>query len=358
VARSRWFGRTDRPGPGGDRLDVAELRMQHLLLVPSTIGVEEVTELLRSRVPHADLLRDGLVSLGRHSRFTGPYELSMEEAVDAAVPMPWTLVYALQAPIEREDPPLPGVEDRDGFAHAFPYGLPWREEGRGLHLLVALARRLHGAVRIAAAADLVTPDPGRAVDHLVHSPYWLDPDVLVGLVGRILPGARLALQAGHWTGPPAQAYTGELYLDDIAHDPLHADELWELHSAADDVDVAVMQQEEVLDAYAVHAPVGAAAGRHSAGSADGAVEVRVHLGEPGEPATADQPWAQDPYVTYEVRWLPLDPASRERRHPDEAHLATRERVKPAVAAVARAVVEAAGGVVTDEDGFWVDRYSL
>jgi hypothetical protein len=29
-----------------------------------------------------------------------------------------------------------------------------------------------------------------------------------------------------------------------------------------------------------------------------------------------------------------------------------------VRSVARVLVEAAGGVVTDEDGFWLDRYAL
>jgi len=33
-------------------------------------------------------------------------------------------------------------------------------------------------------------------------------------------------------------------------------------------------------------------------------------------------------------------------------------VQPVVRAVARVIVEATGGVVTDEDGFWLDRYLL
>ena len=119
-------------------------------------------------------------SLGR-SRFLGPFVLSMEEAVDAAVPMPWTVAYVLDAPVEREDPPLPGLDDRDGFTYAFPDGLPWREEGRGLQLLVSLARRLHGVVRTAGSLELIQPDPARAVDYRVHAPCWLEPDVLLGV---------------------------------------------------------------------------------------------------------------------------------------------------------------------------------
>jgi len=186
----RWS--TSRPAadfPDGE--GPAGLRSRHLLLLPTTVTPAEVGALIRSRVPDAALERDGEVRLGRHCRIHGPYELTMEDAVDAGVPMPWTLAYALDAPIEREDPPEPGHDDRDGFAHAFPDGLPWREEGRALHLLVGLARRLHGAVRVSGGA-LMHPDAERAVDVVIHSPTWLEPEVVHGIVARILPGAELA----------------------------------------------------------------------------------------------------------------------------------------------------------------------
>ena len=122
----------ERPDPGPDELgpQARTLVDMHLLLVPSTIDVVEVDELLRARIPTADLAGTGEVRIGRHGRIVGPFELSMADAVDAAVPMPWTICYALQVPAEREDPPLPGADDRDGFASAFPDGLPWRDEGR------------------------------------------------------------------------------------------------------------------------------------------------------------------------------------------------------------------------------------
>src|SRR3712207_6522005 len=97
-------------------ISVRELTQRHLLLVPTTVDTETVDALLRDRVAGADLLGTGEVVFGRHSRLTGPYELSMEDAVDAGVPMPWTVVYCLEAPVEREDPPPPGLDDRDGFA--------------------------------------------------------------------------------------------------------------------------------------------------------------------------------------------------------------------------------------------------
>lgn len=349
--RGRLFGRTpssadfDAEGPAG-------LRHRHLLLLPSTVTPEDLGALIRSRLPHSDLAVTGEVTIGRRSRLAGPFELTMEDAVDAAVPMPWTLVYALQSPVERESPPPPGLDDRDGFAYAFPDGLPWREEGRALHLLVALARRLHGAVRV-AQGPLVQPDPDRSVDLLIHSPIWLDPSVVHGLVLRVLPGARLAVDGHEWAGPDADVYSGARIAADTSRDPLSTAELTALHAAADEVDLAALRGEPTIDAFAVVADL--ATGH---GVDDGEVDVLVHVTEPGEPSVADQPWGTGRFVTYEVRWACSQPEERERRHPSEDYLASRDRVRPVLLAVARVLVEATGGVVTDEDGLKIDRYSL
>jgi hypothetical protein len=325
------------------------LRDAHLLLVPSTVTIHDVAELVKARVRGSDMAATGAVRLGRHSRLLGPFQLTMEDAVDAGVPMPWTVAYAFQAPREREDPPPPGVDDRDGFAHAFPDGLPWREEGRGLHLLVSLARRLHGAVRV-AGGRIIAPDPDRAVDVLVHSPYWLDADVLVKIVSRVLPTARLAVEGEEWEGPPPEVYTGAVVKQ-------HLGETWDagdhvgLHAVADEHDLAHLREEDVIDGYAVIGEVGPY-------GQDGAVEVLVHVADPDEPSVDSQEWAGQPFVTYEMRWSCPEPDERERRTPSESYLAARERVRPVIAAVARVVVEAAAGVVVDEDGFWLDRYAL
>jgi hypothetical protein len=326
------------------------LRDAHLLLVPSTVSVQDVGELVRARVRGSMMGQTGAVRLGRHSRLLGPFELSMEDAVDAAVPMPWTVSYAFQAPVEREDPPPAGVDDRDGFAHAFPDGLPWREEGRGLHLLVALARRLQGAVRV-AGGRLITPDPERAVDVVVHSPFWLEPEVLAKIVTRPLPTARLAVEGEEWEGPPPEVYSGAVIRQHLPGNPEDTAELMALQALADEHDLATLRQEEVIDGYALVGEVGPY-------GQDGAVEVLVHVGDPDEPSVAEQEWASSPFVTYEVRWSCPEPDERERRTPSASYLEARERVRPVVSGVARAVVEAAAGVVTDEDGFWVDRYAL
>jgi hypothetical protein len=331
-----------------DGIAVADLVHRHLLLVPTTVEVETVSALVQDRHPSSDLHTAGELSLGRHSRLTGPYELSLEDAVDAGVPLPWTVCYCLEAPLERESPPLPGADDRDGFAFAFPDGLPWREEGRALHLLVSIARRIGGAVRTAGSLELILPDPERAVDHIVHAPAWLDPAVLLGIVQRDLPGAVLAVEGRDWNGPPDEAYTGELVAADIAAAPLTRGQLDALHAHADEVDMAVLSGPTVIDAFGIVADMGA----------DGLIEIRTHLRDGEVPAVAREPWAADEFATYEIRWINNDPAEREQRVPTEAFRVSRSRVAPLIARAARAVVEATHGVVLDEDGFRVDRYTL
>jgi hypothetical protein len=339
------------------------LRNRHLLLLPTTVEPGEVGALLRARVPGAALERHGEARFGRASRIHGPFALSMEDAVDAGVPMPWTLSYALDAPAERDLPPPAAEDDRDGFAQAFPDGLPWGEEALALHLLVGLARRLRGAVRVSTPPDaaaagapvrLIQPDPDRAVDLVIHSPTWLDPHVVHGVVGHVVPGAELAVDAQEWNGPSPQAYSGGLVGDVLEPDPLTPFELDSLHAAADRFDMAALSREDTIDAYAVVAELatGATLG------ADGAIEVLVHVSDPGEPSVAGLDWGSHPFASYEIRWACAEPEERECRTPGESYLASRERVRPLVAAVARSLVEVTGGVITDEDGFPVDRYRL
>lgn len=346
----RRFGRGSGMTGAIEIVSAQSLRERHLLLVPSTVTQEDVGQMVGARVAGSNLAAHGEVKLGRHSRLTGPYEMTMEDAVDAAVPMPWTVAYAFYAPVEREDPPLPGADDRDGFAFAFPRGLPWREEGRGLHLLVALARRLQGVVRV-VGGEVVQPDPDRAVDVMVHSPQWLEPETVLGIVQRVVPTAYLAMEGEEWEGPGADVYSGAVILRETAHDPLRPGELAALHAVADEHDLSRLRGEQVLDAFAVIAEAGQ-------DGQDGAVEVLVHVSEPDEPAVAGQEWADRPFVTYEIRWSCPEPEERERRLPSSSYLAARERVRPLIAAVAGVVVEAVHGVVVDEDGFPVDRYSL
>lgn len=342
MVRRRRQSRTDTTEDLG--LPVRDLVDQHLLLTPTTVPVEQVHTLLRARVPDSDLLHTGEARLGRHSRITGPWELTMEDAVDAAVPMPWTVCYVLTCPVEREGPPFPGLDDRDGFASAFPDGLPWREEGRALQLLVSLARRTAGAVRTAGSLQLIQPDPTRAVDHAVHAPFWLQPDLLLGVVSRVLPDSHLDVQGSTWRGPRPEAYAAAA----AESHGLTGEQLAALHERLATEDAEVAAAPLVRDGYAVVSSLGA----------DGWLEIGVRAGEPDVPAVAGQEWARRPFVTYSVRWVCPDPRDRESRNPSPVFRQARGRASRAAAAVAGAVVEATGGLVTDEDGFWLDRYQL
>src|SRR4051794_24350791 len=62
-----------------DGIAVQDLADCHLLLVPSTTDIETVDILFRDRLPNSDLLGTGEIALGRHSRISGPYQLSMED---------------------------------------------------------------------------------------------------------------------------------------------------------------------------------------------------------------------------------------------------------------------------------------
>lgn len=350
MAGLRWFGR----GQGGSHADevdsaaLTDLRTCHLLLVPSTTRPDHVAKLLRARIPDGDLVADGEIALGRHSRLVGPYQLTMETAVDAGVPMPWTVVYALRSPVEREDPPPADADDAIGLSFAFPQGMPWREERRGLHLIIGLARRLGGAVRV-VGGEMMTPDPLRSVDFLIHAPHWMEPAITRRLVARVLPGARMAATGSDWT-PPQDLDTAALSLHfEAGVDPMSTAEFRAISQAAQAYDVAALAAPPANDGYAIVADLD-----HGM---DGEIEVLVRFAAGPVPAVAAEPWA-DRVVTYEVRWSYPDPQEHERNDPSPAFVESRGRVQPVVCAVARTLVEATSGVVTDEDGFLVDRYSL
>lgn len=323
------------------------LRSRHLLLLPDDTVPLDVEALVFTRYPDATVTEDGALRMGRHTVLTGPIVMDRHAAAAARVPAPWSLAYALDCPTERGDPPWPGVTDPDGVYRAFPDGLPDRAEGRAVDLLVALARRLGGAVRVHTTAVVLTPDPEVAVDVVVHSPYWLDPETLHQAVAASFPEARLATEGEPWLGPP------EGIVDeppDEAAAALPIEKRVALHAHADRLDAEAMAGEVVLDAYAVVLDVSATAD-------EGLVEVLVHVAEEPPAAVAGLEWAASA-VTYEVRWAPPDEAEARLEAPGGAFVAMRRRAHALVLDVARVVIEATDGVPVDADGFLLDRYSL
>jgi len=323
------------------------LASRHLLLVPAETNPLDVEALVYTRYPETVTTDDGSLRIGRHTVLTGPVVIDAAAARGARVPEGWSVVYVLDVPTERGDRPWPGTSDPDGLYRAFPRGLPVRAEGRAIEMLLALARRLGGAVRVHSGATVLTPDPEAAVDVLVHSQYWVEPDTLYQAVAAAHPGTRLAVEGEPWLGPPAGLVDDP---EDEAAAALPIEQRISLHAHADRMDAEAMAGELVLDAYAVVVDV-------AADRDEGLVEVLVHVAEEPPAPIAGLEWAPRA-VTYEVRWAPPDEAEATLEAPGGAFVAMRRRAHALVLAVARTVVEATDGVPVDADGFLLDRYSL
>ena len=63
-------------------------------------------------------------------------------------------------------------------------------------------------------------------------------------------------------------------------------------------------------------------------------------------------------MTFSVRWAPANVTLLEAEELSPILRREREHARQRVRAIARAVVEAVSGVITDDEGFEVDRYSL
>jgi hypothetical protein len=140
--------------------------------------------------------------------------------------------------------------------------------------------------------------------------------------------------------------------------PLDPETVRALHAAADLHDAQALAGEDTLDAYAAVVALPEALDVRGEPVDGGDVDVLVHVDEQPLPALRHLPWAQGPVVVYEVRWACPDPEQAERETQAPEHVRAREAAVPVVAVVTRAVVEAVGGVILDEDGFLVDRYHL
>lgn len=319
----------------------AGLSETHLLLLPPDATVVDVRSLVLTRLPDADDGAPGL-RLGRHTRLHGP--VVVDAGAASHVPSGWPLVYALAAPRERDEPPWPGLTDSGGLYRAFPAGVPVRAERRGVDLMLALARRLGGAVRVAGSGVVLRPDPASVVDVVVHAQEWLDPEAALGVVRGAEPTARLATDAAPGAQVPA--------VEEVPHgaDGLRPGLRVALHRAADRFDAAARSAQPPLDRYAVVVDL-------RPDGRDGVVEVRVHAAESAPPALTGRRWL-DEAISYEVRWGAPDPTQAEHDAPGPEHRASRAVAHRVVERVAGALLEATDGVALDGDGFIVDRYDL
>ncbi|MGL5857486.1 MAG: hypothetical protein ACRC35_03615 [Angustibacter sp.] len=339
--------------------DLSQLRGWHLLLVPDDVPIAQVDELVRYRYPDSRLAEHGRTALGRGSAISGPHLLQEDERDDVKVPPPWTVSYALE--VEREPDPEAFADIADPAARAwwmraFPQGKPFREEARAVDLALSLARRLGGELRASGSNALLRPDPERLLDLTVWSGFWLDPDRLRALLGPVLPGAYIDLDAVEQVRPGRQE-PGEVPwsadpLDPVTLDLEHAlddQDRARVHDVADQHDAAALQRPFTIDGYALTA------------DGDLVVEVTHEDAVPAwvRAAVADQqPRQQDPLVTYSVRWLPEEAHLLESEDPPYRFRMQRERVRSRHRSAVRALAEATAGVISDSAGFQVDRYLL
>jgi hypothetical protein len=324
-----------------------ELRSQHMLLLPEGTEAQDVEALVVTKHPESTWDPDGALRFGRHTTLVGPIVMDAVTAALVDAPAGWPLAYTLRAPVEREDPPMPGTSDPEGIFRAFRDGMPTRAEARSVDLLLAVARRLGGAVRIAGSGVVLRPDPAARVDLVVHSPYWLDPQTLLGVVQQHEPQARLALDRADWSGPPVGIIDEP---PDEASLELTVEQRAVLHARADQFDAEALADGDAVDGYGIVADLGHD-GRY------GSLDVVVYAQEEKVPALAGLEWA-DRVVSYQVHWNPPEEDQLWLEHPNSEHVAARSVASTAIGLVASAVVEAADGLLLDSDGFIVDRYDL
>ncbi|WP_426564653.1 hypothetical protein ACPPVT_01120 [Angustibacter sp. McL0619] len=347
-----WFGRR----AGTDEPTLKQLRGWHLVLLPATVDVAQVDRLVRSRYPDSRLADTRKARLGRHAALSGPHEIEPDELRDVQVPEGWSVAYALEVESTPDPQAFEDIGDpelRAWWMRAFPLGKPFRDEGDAVDLGLALARRLGGALRAAGSGVLLEPDHDRVLDLTIWSGFWLDPDRLLELLEPVLPGAHVDLTVpGRHAAPHHDTPWSVHPLDPLGADLAHAlgDPDRELIEAvAAQHDAHALEGGVVLDGYAL--------------TALGSLVVEV-IQEDAVPSWVRERVsrqllaATNPVVTYSVRWVTHDPHLLESEDPPYAVRLERERVKPRMRAAALTLAEATAGVVTDSDGFEVDRYSL
>jgi hypothetical protein len=338
----------------GDEL--ARLSAAHLVLVPSGTDPELVDRMVRYRSQHARLLETGSGWLGRSSTITGPYPLTPQDAAALNVPSHWQLAYAVHTPVERDPRALEDIGDpqlRAWWMRLFPTGKPFREEGDAVDLAIALARHTGGAFRPAGGTFTVAPDPQRGVCLTVWSTVPLGPDAMLLVVRPVMRGARLqGEEQPDWRVRPMSTDRQPWTVDvddpatlDVA-EALSDQRLAEIEHISQQFDAYAMAHDEGLDGYAI------------SGLDDVLLEA---IAEDAVPPWVEQRLGAAPtdrVVTFSVRWTPANLTLLEAEELSPILRQERDHARDRVRAVTLAVVEAVSGVITDDEGFEVDRYSL
>ncbi|MEE6271856.1 hypothetical protein [Georgenia wangjunii] len=334
------------PPADAPALDRALAEPRHLLVLPPDVDVAEVDALAASHFDDAGWLGPTTLRVTGDAHLTGPWGL--DDALRRAFDLPpWAvLAFLLRCPVQRSGPVPPELLGLGGLLDAFPEGPPTGLEGVVLDHLLAQARRLGGALRVAGSGAVLVPDPATAVDLTLYSPVWLEPEACVRVLEPVLPGIRSAID----DLPDAGGVPGA---DRLAVDPagpraaavaeMNPDERAWLHAEADAFDTAALERQDVLEGYAAVADLGP----------DGLLEVAA-AGQDQAPAILrGAAWARRGVVAYEVRWRPVDPEVAFGPRPPLGLRRARDRVRALVERVAVALHDVAGGEICDDDGFLV-----
>ncbi len=312
----------------------------HLLLLPEGTRERAVAELVVAHHPGAATHPGEELRLGRHAALVGPLHLDAGAAAGAGVPAPWRLAWALHCPLERDVAAVPWTSDRDGLARAFPQGQPLRGERRAVDLLLGVARRLGGAVRVTPSDVVLLPDPHAWIDVVVYGRRLLPQQARAVLVAHA-PGLELVTDGARWSGVRAEAMAHLVALDsDLT--PAQRDQL---HAAADRADAAALAAPAADPddgAYGLALPLDA-----DGSGSGGVVEVLVDDADEPPPALTD--WGAR--ASYRVRWWPPDEAAAEHEQPSADYVALRWSALAVVTALAGALVGAVDGVAVDAAGF-------
>lgn len=346
-----------QPLPEESAHPIADLYVRHLLAVSDDVEPEEVEALAMSRFPatrweappevvHSkggERLVPGTLRTSRHTTVSGPYAPERVDGAELGFTGPVGMVYEVLCPRERGAPPFAGGGDRDGLARVYSDAFPIREEARVAAWLVAVARRLAGAVRFDLAGTeprFVVPDPAVSVDLTVFSDVWLSPDAALAVCTTADARSALASTGTPWQGPPPTAGTVPVESDG----PLTPEQLAALHARAEDADIAALSIPQTLSAYAVEVDLGDG----------GIVSVEVSGVEQLPLVLRGLEWAVDGAIAYQVRWTPDDLVDWQRELPSTEHRAARTHAVEVVTALTRAVYAAVGGEVVDQDEFLVE----
>ncbi|MCL2464678.1 MAG: hypothetical protein FWF28_06390 [Micrococcales bacterium] len=341
-------GQAIRPGVAD------ELRGHHVLALPHGPEPDELGALAASRFPAARWQDPGgragdggtvrALRLGRMSRLVGPHPVSPADVAALGLPGSPAVVWWLDCPPERGDPPGPGG-DRLGLKRGFPEGMPVRDEERALLWLVAVARRLGGSVRIGGTGVVLTPDPAAMVDLVLYADLWLEPDELLALVRPVVRQARFSGE-----GPQPFVADEPSLAQFAAHLSRHGvSDIWEaarLDAESAAFDAAALSGPSADSGYGVEADL----------DVDGILAVEVAAQDQAPRAVAASQWPE--VVAYRMHWEPVDVVELETERPSLAHRVARARVTPQIRATARALHAAVGGLIVDEAAFPVDPAGL